>query len=193
MEGAVLDTAFSLSYQDQVLRFLFPLFPRPTTGTGDGSPHVHALTRLLVTLSDPSLSISLLDSPQFQPQPQLRPQPQFQPPQQPAPTTITILPSPSQVPSGGISHAALGVNTDGPLQRPNLFILNNHNAHLHISLHIHKSLCQTVVLQAGLLRVLTGDIRAVTVRQLFHTNLLPIPHRCVSIRSLRLGALGCIC
>jgi 26S proteasome regulatory subunit N2 len=26
----------------------------------DGSPHVHALTRLLVTLSDPSLSISLL-------------------------------------------------------------------------------------------------------------------------------------
>ena len=59
MEG-VLDTGFSLSYRDQVLRFLFPLFPRPTTG--DGSPHVHALTRLLVTLSDPSLSISLLAS-----------------------------------------------------------------------------------------------------------------------------------
>jgi 26S proteasome regulatory subunit N2 len=59
MEG-VLDTGFSLSYRDQVLRFLFPLFPQPTTG--DGSPHVHALTRLLVTLSDPSLSISLLSS-----------------------------------------------------------------------------------------------------------------------------------
>ena len=59
MEG-VLDTGFSLSYRDQVLRFLFPLFPRPTTG--DGSPHVHALTRLLVTLSDPSLTIPLLSS-----------------------------------------------------------------------------------------------------------------------------------
>ena len=59
MEG-VLDTGFPLSYRDHVLRFLFPLFPRPTTG--DGSPHVHALTRLLVTLSDPSLSISLLAS-----------------------------------------------------------------------------------------------------------------------------------
>jgi 26S proteasome regulatory subunit N2 len=53
----VLDTGLSLSYRDQVLRFLFPLFARPT-----GSPHVHALTRLLVTLSDPSLSISLLSS-----------------------------------------------------------------------------------------------------------------------------------
>jgi len=59
MEG-VLDTGFSLSYRDQVLRFLFPLFPRPTAG--DGSPHVHALTRMLVTLSDPSLTIPLLSS-----------------------------------------------------------------------------------------------------------------------------------
>jgi hypothetical protein len=32
MEGAVLDTAFSLSYRDQIHHFLFPspLFPRPT-------------------------------------------------------------------------------------------------------------------------------------------------------------------
>lgn len=59
MEG-VLDTGFSLSYRDQVLRFLFPLFPQPTAG--DGSPHVHALTRLLVTLSDPSLTIPFLSS-----------------------------------------------------------------------------------------------------------------------------------
>lgn len=59
MEG-VLDTGFSLSYRDQVLRFLFPLFPRPTAG--DGSPHVHALTRLLVTLSDPSLTIPFISS-----------------------------------------------------------------------------------------------------------------------------------
>lgn len=59
MEG-VLDTGFSLSYRDQVLRFLFPLFPQPRTG--DGSPIVHALTRLLVTLSDPSLTIPLLTS-----------------------------------------------------------------------------------------------------------------------------------
>lgn len=59
MEG-VLDTGFSLSYRDQVLRFLFPLFPQPTAR--DGSPHVHALTRLLVTLSDPQLTIPLLSS-----------------------------------------------------------------------------------------------------------------------------------
>lgn len=57
---AVLDTGFPLSYRDQVLRFLFPLFPQPTTG--DTSPHVHALTRLLVTLSDTSLTVPLLNS-----------------------------------------------------------------------------------------------------------------------------------
>lgn len=57
---AVLDTGFSLSYRDQVLHFLFPLFPQPTTG--DRSPYVHALTRLLVTLSSPSLTVPLLTS-----------------------------------------------------------------------------------------------------------------------------------
>jgi 26S proteasome regulatory subunit N2 len=58
---AVLDTGFSLSYCDQVLHLLFPLFPQPTIG--DGSPHVHALTRLLVTLSHLSLTVPLLTSP----------------------------------------------------------------------------------------------------------------------------------
>ncbi|KAJ7492719.1 D-isomer specific 2-hydroxyacid dehydrogenase [Mycena latifolia] len=57
MEG-VLDTGFSLSYRDQVLSFLFPLFPQPVAG--DSSPHVHALTRLLVTLSSPSLTVPFL-------------------------------------------------------------------------------------------------------------------------------------
>ncbi|KAJ7932500.1 hypothetical protein B0H13DRAFT_1955708 [Mycena leptocephala] len=55
MEG-VLDTGFSLSYRDQVLSFLFPLFPQPVAG--DSSPHVHSLTRLLVTLSSPSLTFA---------------------------------------------------------------------------------------------------------------------------------------
>jgi len=59
MEG-ILDTGFSLSYRNQTLRFLFPLFPRPSAG--DGSPHVHALTRLLIALSDPSLTIPLFTS-----------------------------------------------------------------------------------------------------------------------------------
>ncbi|KAJ7596896.1 D-isomer specific 2-hydroxyacid dehydrogenase [Mycena floridula] len=57
---AVLDTGFSLSYRDQILRFLYPLFPPPTTG--DGSPHVYALTRLLITLSDCSLMVPLFTS-----------------------------------------------------------------------------------------------------------------------------------
>ncbi|KAF9452586.1 26S proteasome regulatory complex, non-ATPase subcomplex, Rpn2/Psmd1 subunit [Macrolepiota fuliginosa MF-IS2] len=57
---AALDTGFSLSYRDHVLRFLFPLFPRLTTG--EGSAHVHALTRLLVALSDVSLTVPLLSS-----------------------------------------------------------------------------------------------------------------------------------
>jgi hypothetical protein len=57
---AVLDTGFSLSYRDQVLQFLFPLFPRPTSR--DGSLHVHALTRLLVTLSSSSLTVPLFTS-----------------------------------------------------------------------------------------------------------------------------------
>ena len=57
---AVLDTGFSLSYRDQVLHKLLPLFPSPTTESK--SPHVHALTRLLVTLSDASLTVLLLTS-----------------------------------------------------------------------------------------------------------------------------------
>ena len=57
---AVLDTGFSLSYRDQVLKSLLPLFPSPSNDTN--SPHVHSLTRLLVTLSDPSLTIPLLTS-----------------------------------------------------------------------------------------------------------------------------------
>lgn len=57
---AVLDTGFSLSYRDQVLHKLLPLFPSPTTESK--SPHVHALTRLLVTLSNPSLTVPLLTS-----------------------------------------------------------------------------------------------------------------------------------
>ncbi|TFK30365.1 hypothetical protein FA15DRAFT_579686 [Coprinopsis marcescibilis] len=59
MEG-VLDTNSSLVYRDQVLRFIFPLFPAPKTG--DQSPHVHALNRLLITLSDPELTIPFLTS-----------------------------------------------------------------------------------------------------------------------------------
>jgi len=59
MEG-VLETGFSLSYRDQVLRFLLPLFPQPTAG--EGAAHVNSLTRLLVTLSDPVLTIPLLNS-----------------------------------------------------------------------------------------------------------------------------------
>lgn len=57
---AVIDANVSLSYRDQVLHFLLPLFPPPNSDTK--SPHVHALTRLLVTLSDPSLTVPLLTS-----------------------------------------------------------------------------------------------------------------------------------
>lgn len=57
---AVIDTGFSLSYRDQVLKFLLPLFPPPTVNTH--SPHVHSLTRLLVTLSSPELTVPLLTS-----------------------------------------------------------------------------------------------------------------------------------
>ncbi|KAF7784675.1 hypothetical protein Agabi119p4_840 [Agaricus bisporus var. burnettii] len=57
---AALDTGSSLSYRDHVLRFLFPLFPQLTVG--EGSAHVHALTRLLVALSDVSLTVPLLSS-----------------------------------------------------------------------------------------------------------------------------------
>ncbi|TFK77196.1 hypothetical protein BDN72DRAFT_753714 [Pluteus cervinus] len=57
---AVLDTGFSLLYRDQVLRFLLELFPQPSSK--DASPHVHSLTRLLVTLSDAALTVPLLAS-----------------------------------------------------------------------------------------------------------------------------------
>lgn len=55
---AVVDTHFSLSYRSHVLNFLFPLFP-PLEAR---SPHIHAVTRLLVTLSDASLTVPLLVS-----------------------------------------------------------------------------------------------------------------------------------
>ncbi|KAH8120111.1 26S proteasome regulatory complex, non-ATPase subcomplex, Rpn2/Psmd1 subunit [Phellopilus nigrolimitatus] len=53
---SVLDTNFSLSYRDQVLNFLLPMFP-PLESKG---PHVYAVTRLLVTLSDPALTVPML-------------------------------------------------------------------------------------------------------------------------------------
>ena len=57
---AVLDNHFPLSYREQVLNFLYPLFPPPTIDSK--SPYIHSLTRLLVTLSNPALTISLLVS-----------------------------------------------------------------------------------------------------------------------------------
>lgn len=57
---AVLDNNFSLIYRDEVLNFLYRLFPSPTTDSK--SPHIHSLTRLLVTLSSPSLTTPLLVS-----------------------------------------------------------------------------------------------------------------------------------
>ncbi|KAH9944140.1 D-isomer specific 2-hydroxyacid dehydrogenase [Epithele typhae] len=57
---AVLDTAFPLAYRDQVLKFLFPLFPAPT---GDAkTAHVYALTRILVTLNSPEMTINFFTS-----------------------------------------------------------------------------------------------------------------------------------
>ena len=55
---AVLDTGVSLSYRDEVLNFLFPLFP----ALESKSPHIHAVTRLLVTLSSVKLTVPLLTS-----------------------------------------------------------------------------------------------------------------------------------
>jgi 26S proteasome regulatory subunit N2 len=52
---AVVDSNFSLSYRDEVLHF-------PSATANTKSLHVHALTRLLVTLSDPSLTLPLLTS-----------------------------------------------------------------------------------------------------------------------------------
>ena len=55
---AVIDTQFSLSYRDLVLQFLYPLFPPPE----NRSPHIHALTRLLIALSSSSTTVPLLVS-----------------------------------------------------------------------------------------------------------------------------------
>jgi 26S proteasome regulatory subunit N2 len=55
---AVIDTQFSLSYRDRVLQFLYPLFPPPE----NRSPHIHALTRLLVALSSSATTVPLLVS-----------------------------------------------------------------------------------------------------------------------------------
>lgn len=57
---AILDTGFSLSYRDQILNFLLPLFPAPSSKTK--SSHIHSLARLLVTLNNPSLAAPLLTS-----------------------------------------------------------------------------------------------------------------------------------
>jgi 26S proteasome regulatory subunit N2 len=53
---AVFETSFTLSYRLAVLQFIFPLFPP----LQDSSPHIHAVTRILVTLSLPSLTIPYL-------------------------------------------------------------------------------------------------------------------------------------
>ena len=55
---AVLDTGFKLSYRNEVLHFLLPLFPSPSSH----SPHIYALTRLLVTLADATLTVPLFTS-----------------------------------------------------------------------------------------------------------------------------------
>ena len=57
---AVLDTGFSLSYRTEVLKFLLPLFPLPSSK--DRSTHVHSVTRLLVSLGSPDLTIPFLKS-----------------------------------------------------------------------------------------------------------------------------------
>jgi hypothetical protein len=54
----VLDSGFKLAYRDEVLNFVLPLFPPPT----HQSPHVTALTRLLVTLSSAPLTVRMLTS-----------------------------------------------------------------------------------------------------------------------------------
>ncbi|KZV92476.1 26S proteasome regulatory complex, non-ATPase subcomplex, Rpn2/Psmd1 subunit [Exidia glandulosa HHB12029] len=55
---AVLESGFKLSYRDQVLNFLLPLFPPPAPQ----SSHIPALTRLYVTLSSTPLTVKLLQS-----------------------------------------------------------------------------------------------------------------------------------
>lgn len=55
----VLDTGFPLSYRDQVLNLLSPLFPSPSQ---TNSSHMPALARLHVTLNNPSTTTALLTS-----------------------------------------------------------------------------------------------------------------------------------
>jgi len=55
---AVIDTQFSLSYRDLVLQFLYPLFPP----LENRSPHIHALTRLVVAISSSATTVPLLIS-----------------------------------------------------------------------------------------------------------------------------------
>ncbi|KAI0320354.1 26S proteasome regulatory complex non-ATPase subcomplex Rpn2/Psmd1 subunit [Amylostereum chailletii] len=56
----VLENNFSLLYRDEVLNFLYPLFPPLVDESG--SPYIHTLMRLLVTLSSPSLTVPLIVS-----------------------------------------------------------------------------------------------------------------------------------
>jgi 26S proteasome regulatory subunit N2 len=57
---AVIDGNVSLTVRDQVLHFLLPLFP--ALDSSARGPYVHALTRLLVTLGDPALTVPMLSS-----------------------------------------------------------------------------------------------------------------------------------
>ena len=56
----VLDNNFSLEYRNEVLNFLYPLFP-PLVDESS-APYIHTLIRLLVTLSSPPLTVPLLVS-----------------------------------------------------------------------------------------------------------------------------------
>ncbi|EJD04170.1 26S proteasome regulatory complex, non-ATPase subcomplex, Rpn2/Psmd1 subunit [Fomitiporia mediterranea MF3/22] len=53
---SVIDMNFSLSYRNEVLNFLLPLFP-PLESKAS---HVYAVTRILVTLSNPSVTVPML-------------------------------------------------------------------------------------------------------------------------------------
>ncbi|KAG8834158.1 proteasome regulatory particle base subunit [Serendipita sp. 399] len=52
----VFETSFTLSYRMAVLRFIFPLFPP----LSENCSHIHAVTRILVTLSSAPLTIPYL-------------------------------------------------------------------------------------------------------------------------------------
>jgi 26S proteasome regulatory subunit N2 len=55
---AALDTGFTLAYRNEVLDFLLSLFP-PLCAN---SRHIHAFTRLLVSLSNASITIPIFAS-----------------------------------------------------------------------------------------------------------------------------------